>query len=248
MSRWFPLFFALSTVTGCGATPTPDLGESEATAECVPECGDRTCGDDGCGGTCGECKGDRECSDEGTCELPCPDHSQPGRDGTCTCDAGWLPDADCSTCERDVERDGCPADSFPNSGSCYCKLGLDVSEAGCGCEAAGSLGSSCVGDGDCATGRCMKDLSDFSVDGYYDFRGPLPGGFCSVDFCRYCSEWGGTCAAMGSDGTDSLTYACLHACTATAECRDGYVCRGIDPGEHFDADEAPGSFCLPPLR
>ena len=30
-------------------------------AECVPDCEDRECGDDGCGGSCGECTGNTEC-------------------------------------------------------------------------------------------------------------------------------------------------------------------------------------------
>lgn len=34
---------------------------------CTPSCGDRTCGDDGCGGACGRCAGDTLCTSSGAC-------------------------------------------------------------------------------------------------------------------------------------------------------------------------------------
>ena len=34
---------------------------------CVPDCTGRECGDDGCGGTCGECPAGRECGADGRC-------------------------------------------------------------------------------------------------------------------------------------------------------------------------------------
>jgi hypothetical protein len=43
--------------------------------ECVPECGDRVCGPNGCGGTCGECEG-QACNAEGQCvDYECEDLS-----------------------------------------------------------------------------------------------------------------------------------------------------------------------------
>jgi len=39
--------------------------------DCVPDCADKECGTDGCGGSCGECEGTLQCDDEGHCtELP----------------------------------------------------------------------------------------------------------------------------------------------------------------------------------
>lgn len=37
---------------------------------CVPECTERACGDDGCGGVCGECGEYEECTEEWSCEIP----------------------------------------------------------------------------------------------------------------------------------------------------------------------------------
>ena len=54
---------------------TADTGEPtdtmDATDVCVPECADKQCGPDGCGGSCGECSGGRTCVMEaGLCWEP----------------------------------------------------------------------------------------------------------------------------------------------------------------------------------
>lgn len=53
--------------------PPTDVGEVQADASeaisCTPNCGTRVCGDDGCGGGCGICTGDQECTGAGTCSA-----------------------------------------------------------------------------------------------------------------------------------------------------------------------------------
>ncbi len=39
--------------------------------QCVPECSQKECGDDGCGGSCGTCDGGAICSSEGLCSSSC---------------------------------------------------------------------------------------------------------------------------------------------------------------------------------
>jgi len=41
----------------------------ELPGECAPDCGDRECGGDGCGGLCGECADGIDCSSEGQCQA-----------------------------------------------------------------------------------------------------------------------------------------------------------------------------------
>lgn len=48
-------------------TPRPDVGPGEDVV-CVPECGRRQCGSDGCGGTCGTCSRGAVCTADGFCE------------------------------------------------------------------------------------------------------------------------------------------------------------------------------------
>ncbi len=46
-------------------------------AACVPDCGDRECGDDGCGGSCGECGPGFQCGPAGACVSMCADDLEP---------------------------------------------------------------------------------------------------------------------------------------------------------------------------
>jgi len=83
--------------TGCAFTVVPDgqpCGGPDNWAcvkgqcQCAPACGEKTCGDDGCGGSCGQCGPGTACSD-GSCiqlvtkcgGIVCPD--LPGYDVTC---------------------------------------------------------------------------------------------------------------------------------------------------------------------
>src|SRR5262245_43763830 len=48
----------------------------ERPQNCEPSCGGRTCGDDGCGGSCGYCSFGQECDGWGQCQSTCrPDCS-----------------------------------------------------------------------------------------------------------------------------------------------------------------------------
>ena len=50
--------------------PDPDSGVRDGAVPpdgCVPACEGRACGDDGCGGSCGDCDGDTPLSIDGTC-------------------------------------------------------------------------------------------------------------------------------------------------------------------------------------
>lgn len=53
------------------ADPAAEAATEAATeVDCTPSCGDRVCGDDGCGGQCGLCDGGKECHN-GKCTVPC---------------------------------------------------------------------------------------------------------------------------------------------------------------------------------
>jgi len=44
---------------------------------CTPDCGNKECGSDGCGGTCGSCEYGNVCSPEGMCKSKCVDKFEP---------------------------------------------------------------------------------------------------------------------------------------------------------------------------
>ncbi len=70
-----------------GEDPTGDHPRACGGAGCAIDCADRVCGDDGCGGSCGECSGDNLCV-AGTCRSDCEDCT-PGEIG-CSGDVAWL--------------------------------------------------------------------------------------------------------------------------------------------------------------
>lgn len=49
-----------------------DASTDAAPEACVPNCTGKTCGDDGCGGSCGTCGSGQGCGDQGTCVDACP--------------------------------------------------------------------------------------------------------------------------------------------------------------------------------
>lgn len=123
------------------ATEDGDMnGTDSDDSSCVPACENKTCGDDGCGDTCGACDAESACDESGqcTCEPIC-DGKLCGEDGcgaTCgTCIAG-------TTCDE--------------SGGCVCVPDCSDQECGTdGCE--GSCGS-CADFKICSpTGTCVPD-------------------------------------------------------------------------------------------
>lgn len=126
---------------GCAQAPS-----SSGEPACVPVCSaDHVCGDDGCGGSCGDCAQGEACSPDGQCGadcdsscdelgLSCGDHC-----GTScgTCEAGeacvegaceCLPACSASTCE---EADGCGGTCGPCTdevGCTTCAMALSIHE------------------------------------------------------------------------------------------------------------------------
>ena len=88
----------------------PADGTDEGEGECVRQCEDRECGDDGCGGSCGpSCDEPFYCSGDGLCvcvprcdEIECDGSAGDGCGGTCSClldgsfvePSYWYPDRD----------------------------------------------------------------------------------------------------------------------------------------------------------
>ncbi|MCA9514576.1 MAG: hypothetical protein KC635_06525 [Myxococcales bacterium] len=84
----------------------PDVDISVLT--CISDCGDRTCGDDGCGGSCGEC-GDGLACDGGTCVcVPrCADAEACGQDDGCGGVCATCDDGDVCTTDHCADGDVC---------------------------------------------------------------------------------------------------------------------------------------------
>ena len=192
---------------GCVHTPIPDC-------ICVPDCANRECGDDGCGGSCGTCPddglfctGDPVCTN-GKCAFtgdPCNVVSPVCCEALDACVSECCSDEDCPDdfyCNGEEScQDGvCMPGEFPCGDDC-----CDEATNTCG------LGQSCSSDGDCGDGDACT--SDACVDG------------CCVNTPE-CST-NGQCNDNDPRTSDSCEEGCcINAplCTTDEDCDDDDPC------------------------
>ena len=68
------------------------------TTLCQPECVGKSCGSDGCGGSCGECDGGLKCTPTGSCSIPCSGNvSECVANVLTTCDTGFSQATPCGS-------------------------------------------------------------------------------------------------------------------------------------------------------
>lgn len=77
-----------------------------AGCDCTPQCSGKTCGDDGCGGSCGNCEADESC-EANTCVAPGGGDGGPGG-GSNTGDGGVDPGGDDGGCCSTTRSTGFP--------------------------------------------------------------------------------------------------------------------------------------------
>ncbi len=167
---------------------------------CVPDCTEKSCGDDGCGGSCGACEGcdgpDAALCAGGTCESVC------------------CPDCDGKSCGDD----GC-------GGVC----GVCSADSACEGNLCAAKGACCVNDGACTfvsstgctvlSGTWTEDAECTVVE-----CAPLDKGACCLaDACSALDE--ATCISQGGAflGVDSPCWECASNCCAKdLSCTPGF--------------------------
>lgn len=110
---------------------------------CQPNCAGKNCGDDGCGGSCGECgAAPNQCGEDGTCE--------------CICDDIWQPVCDEDNCE-----------TYPNWCEAACAGVTDIEQGPCDCgctanctEEEWNFGPVCGVDDETYESFCLLKCSD----------------------------------------------------------------------------------------
>jgi hypothetical protein len=174
---------------------------------CTPDCAGKACGDDGCGGTCGECTGEFEkcgdaccgegevCGPDAACCLPscvgkqCGDDGCGGACGTCPPWSECGVDALCTTgCTGDCAGKSCGTDGC--GGSCGLCLEDECTDAG---QCVPACAPSCL-DKECGSDGCGGSCGECPegqacIEGQCtDFCEPACGvKVCGDDGC------GGTC-------------------------------------------------------
>ncbi len=113
------------TGTGSG-TGTGGATGTGGGASCTPNCAAKQCGDDGCGGTCGDCPGTQTCAASQCCQPQCTGMvcGDDGCGGTCgTCSTGTCTNGQCST------SSACP--SARQCGAACCSSGQTCTNSVC---------------------------------------------------------------------------------------------------------------------
>ena len=94
-----------STTGFDSATPFDACTNPADCEKCIPSCEGRTCGDDGCEGSCGQCDSPLQCGETGTCECinSCPEEQvcgvSPCGESCGECPEGFSCNADQTACD-----------------------------------------------------------------------------------------------------------------------------------------------------
>jgi hypothetical protein len=117
---------------------------------CQPECQGKQCGDNGCGGSCGNCPSGLQCTPAGKCEQPC----QPN----CWTDSGQLKECGSNTCGGSCGV--CPSGSSCSaSGFCIQVCAPNCTGQECGSDGCGGSCGICESDEACKSGDCVASLT-----------------------------------------------------------------------------------------
>ena len=195
--------------TGGGTNPADTYtGYVDTRPSCVPKCSGHECGDDGCGGTCGDCNDDEACSATGRCER------------VCECDWG---DTACASGPRLKECDGCDYTTYDCDPLCK-NAGYSYST---GCSYYPSDGRYMC---DCKTaygnGWGQGCWPDFSACGYQSTTCITVG---SNKFCSKPCSTAADCGDVGPGAEYCLEIAsgnkyCFLSCDGPSDCKPYTSC------------------------
>jgi len=235
-------------------TVAPDEHEQEDA--CAPDCEDRTCGDDGCGGTCGTCDDGYFCRFDDSASACAPECGTACQLEGLECGEPqeWPPETwgdelcDCGACE---------AGTLCQDGTCVC-LG-DCAGKECGGDGCGGSCGECGMDMNCQQGTCVEGSAlGKACDQTADCGGDTT---CLLGFCsRVCRMDGeaipGACSDVSEFSTWGQDFACpadfdfclpaavagqAATCAGNADCPIEALCAGLFPA----GDGKASGVCLP---
>ena len=198
-----------------------DLAQDAGSDICVPQCTGKDCGDNGCGGTCGECPEGEICDGQGQCAFhcsgsdDCPEEAF-CKDGECVDDICTPGTAACDDNTIVV----CNEEGSAFEGQADCSEGLYCEDGACHEQTCTPGFTEC--DGDLlmvcdALGKQMELKTDCGKNEQYCFDGKCMGTACQPgqSFC----EDGLTLAVCDETGMEYVTESCPEgAFCLTGEC------------------------------
>ncbi len=245
LKRFLLLFFMVSTtlVLSCNSSTTgPNIAfldsGGQGDSACVPDCKDRECGSDGCGGTCWKETGDQcddglDCTADACKQGKCTHEVSDGYcviNGKCVQDGAKSADNPCLVCNSKKNNNAfSPADNgIPcgnNGGVCFnggcCQP--DCKNKSCGDN---GCGGDCAGPDGCSDNLdCTKDFCDTS----FNCQHKINAGYCLID--GKCYKAGDANPAKDcevckpSSGQDKWSQAKDGAQCTDGICRNGACCK-----------------------
>ncbi len=163
-------------------------------AGCQPQCTDKACGGDGCGGICGQCKPSETCNADGKCVqgnecVPNCSGKECGPNG-CGGQCGICGGGDTCTQGQCIDPNNCDA-------SCS---GKECGPDGCG----GTCGT-CLPSQSCVAGACKASVCTPSCVGK-DCGNDGCGGSCGTCPDTQSCDVAGHCVTAGDGACGDLTY------------------------------------------
>ena len=231
---------------------------------CLADCEDKDCGDDGCGGSCGECTACGEECIESVCSFTACDGKECGSDnceGTCgVCDeeaneacSGGL----CVCLHLECVNSCCDKNEVCFDGSCCQPAcdGKDCGDDGCGgeCGECGGLcqdGTCCLPDCDgkvCGGDGCGGECGPDCTDGLDCTSDACIDGTCKFEIDKGCLI-NDECVVDESNKPDSVCWWCAPGTSAVdwTQKNDGVACGNnatCQVGECMCIDQACGEIC-----
>jgi hypothetical protein len=175
----------------------PDTGGlAPDTGVCTPQCQDKKCGDDGCGGKCGTCTDGQQCV-AGACVTPTCDPACGGE--TPVCNASQVCECDASSCTGGKQCVAGACATPECTPACGGETPVCNASQVCECDA-----SSCTGGKPCVAGVCVPPTCTPACGG----ETPV----CNASLVCECD------ASSCTGGKQCVAGACVPAPTCTPAC------------------------------
>jgi|GEM_PF-1816696 len=224
-----------TAANGTGACSSQVYGPAQVKiCLCAPDCNGRSCGDDGCGGTCGTCSAGTCDADTGVCQCtPSCDGTScgvsDGCGGVCGCGAGQVcnnPQGTGGTCcapscsGKECGSDGCGGTCGDCQGTFNGQGNCDTASGMCVCDGTGVCSSKQCGTDGCGN-ACSQQCPPFTpcndaagACGQCQSQCSIQGWECGDDGC------GGTCGAATPDGCGPglVCNTTTHQCECLPDC------------------------------
>ncbi len=185
---------------------------------CIPNCNNRECGNDGCGGVCGECGVNQACNSHHQCEVTCTPKTCVELNAVCgDIDNGCGTDINCGSCNatQSCSNNQCVDNCTPKT---CAELNAECGDIDNGCGTDINCGT-CSATQSCSNNQCVDNCTPKTCAELNAECGDIDNG-CGTDI--NC----GSCNATQSCSNNQ----CVDNCTPKTCAELNAICGDIDNG------------------